>query len=187
MATFRARARISEPAFISLFFPFAACPLPSLSRSILATTGKSGHLDLNTKEHHMQRIVLGLVTCFAIVVAGCSSSSTTGGGGATSPTPPGPSGGGGSKLVGKWEAPDGKGTIEFMADGKLVMAMGPITMNGTYKHEGDKLTTTLSIADPTGKGAAKDISDTMTVIKLTDTELTTKDAAGKEETMKKKK
>ncbi len=138
----------------------------------------------------MHRIVFGLFMCTAVIIAsGCGSSSTTGGGGGpgTSSSSAAKAQGGGSKLVGQWDSPDGKGTIEFTADGKLIMAMGPITMNGTYKHEGDKLTTTLSIADPTGKGAPKEISETTTVLKLTDTELTTKDAAGKEETLKKKK
>ena len=138
----------------------------------------------------MQRIVLGLFTCLAILMAGCSSSSTTGGGGggATSPTLPGPTesgGGSGSKLVGTWESPGG--TIEFKADGKLIIMDGPIAMNGTYKHEGDKLTTTLSVPDPLGKGAGKDITNTMTIVKLTDTEVTAKDASGKDSTLKKKK
>jgi uncharacterized protein (TIGR03066 family) len=130
--------------------------------------------------------MFGLLVCFTVALAGCSSSSTTGGGG-SSPSDkkgntqgPGPSSG--DKLVGKWnfskEIPELKAkidvTMELTADGKAYMsvnALGKEEKNeGTYKHDGDKLTITSK-----DKKSGKDDTETMTIKKLTDTELTVTD------------
>ena len=88
------------------------------------------------------------------------------------------------KLVGKWEwkekVPDVSALIEFTKDGKLIFSIGPkgkeIKVEGTYKVDGNKLTYTM----PVDK---KDQSTTLTITKLTDTELMSKDETGKEETL----
>jgi uncharacterized protein (TIGR03066 family) len=84
------------------------------------------------------------------------------------------------KLLGKWEPKDKKDKtqIEFLKDGKLsVTSPGEKTqLGGTYKLDGVKLTITLKVMD-------KDYPVTLTVTKLTDTELVTKDEGGKEETL----
>jgi uncharacterized protein (TIGR03066 family) len=95
----------------------------------------------------------------------------------------------GAKLVGKWEAtkadpgtiPVGS-TVEFTAkntmkvvhkaDGKEIIG------EGTYKVDGDKFAFELKIGDNTTK-------KTITIKKLTDTELMTADEQGKSITFKK--
>lgn len=91
------------------------------------------------------------------------------------------------KLIGKWEptkpekdAP--KMVLEIMDGGKFVFH---VTVNdktqkvdGTYKVTGEKIEVELKIGDKVEK-------DTLTVIKLTDTEMVTKGKSGKEEAMKK--
>ena len=132
----------------------------------------------------MQRIVLAIFTCFAVVAAGCSSSSTS----VTSvpPSTAGSSKKGGEPIsvVGTWtlpepkEIPKEKGggtvmlTIEFSADGKVKRTASingkDEVHEGTYKHEGSKITITGKIDD-------MDIVDTITIQKLTDDELTIDD------------
>ncbi|MBM3979654.1 MAG: TIGR03066 family protein [Planctomycetes bacterium] len=91
------------------------------------------------------------------------------------------------KLLGKWEPakPEKDGptmVLEIMDKGKFVFH---VTFNGktqkvdgTYKIDGEKIEVEMKIGDKTEK-------DTLTVIKLTDTEMVTKGKSGKEETMKK--
>lgn len=90
------------------------------------------------------------------------------------------------KLIGKWEPgqekKDGKVVLEIMDKGKLSISItvGEKTqkVDGTYKLDGNKLDVELAFGD-------NKIKETLTVLKLTDTEMTTKDSKGKEETMKK--
>ncbi|MBP7738179.1 MAG: hypothetical protein KA369_19545 [Spirochaetes bacterium] len=49
-------------------------------------------------------------------------------------------------IAGAWSFDMGGGfmaTVEYKADGSLVQKMGDLTMAGTYKIQGDKLTTTV--------------------------------------------
>jgi uncharacterized protein (TIGR03066 family) len=124
----------------------------------------------------MKRMMFALLALSMVGLAGCGGSSTSGGGSDNK-------GGGNSKLVGVWNDPDDHGTIEFMADGKVKMVDGGKTIEASYIYEGDKLTMTM--LDPTGKSKDKK-SETWTVKKLTDTEMTTVDSKGKEDTLKKK-
>jgi uncharacterized protein (TIGR03066 family) len=88
------------------------------------------------------------------------------------------------KIVGKWEPKekpkDVSAVIDFQKDGKVVVNFkgngkeGKIA--GTYKVEGNKLTTTMSFN-------GKEQTESATITKLTDTELVTKDEKGKEETL----
>ncbi|HOT46019.1 MAG TPA: hypothetical protein PLM53_17570 [Spirochaetota bacterium] len=53
----------------------------------------------------------------------------------------------GKTIVGTWSFDLGGGfmaTVEFKGDGSLVQKMGDLTMAGTYKVEGDKLTTNVN-------------------------------------------
>ncbi|SRR5579871_1305381 len=98
-----------------------------------------------------------------------------------------------TKILGVWEvikSDDGtppKTTIEFTRDGKLKVKTKvgdqTLTMDGTYKLEGDKLTVTLMTPDE----KEKEVTDTVTITKLTDKELITKDQKGKVDQFKKKK
>jgi uncharacterized protein (TIGR03066 family) len=84
------------------------------------------------------------------------------------------------KLVGKWEVtkaeegtlPTGT-TVEFTKDGK------DMTVEGTYKLDGDKFEIKFKMGD-------QEHSNTITITKLTDTELHTKDKDGKVVETKKK-
>jgi uncharacterized protein (TIGR03066 family) len=94
-------------------------------------------------------------------------------------------------LVGKWEPVLDKDkkekppamVIEFTADGKLSLSVNDggkeSHVDGTYKLEADKLAVSLKIAD-------KEIKETLTVKKLTTTELVTEDSKQKTETLRKK-
>ena len=96
-------------------------------------------------------------------------------------------------ILGVWEvikSDDGTPpmtTIEFTRNGKLKVntKVGDqtLTMEGTYKLEGDKLTVTLKTPDET----EKELTDTVTITKWTDKELKTKDQKGKVDEFKKKK
>ena len=136
----------------------------------------------------MQRTVLGLITCLAIVAAGCSSSSTSGGGGpppASSPVQksvtkvPVPIGDTSKPIFGVWTLPEPKDdpmgggkiaiTLEFTEDGK---SKHTLTMNGkdqvdegTYKRDGNQLEIT-----------ANGMTHHVTIRKVTDDELTISDA-----------
>jgi len=88
------------------------------------------------------------------------------------------------KLVGKWEPmekkDDIKMVIEFRKDGTMMVTItekGKDTkLDGTYKVEGNKLTTTVKAAD-------MERMRTRTVSKLTDAELVSTDETGKEDTL----
>lgn len=89
----------------------------------------------------------------------------------------------GKKLIGKWTPKDekkgGSMTLEFRKDGKLRLAvefMGKADeIEGTYKLDGEKLEVTL-------KFGGEEKAETLTVKKLTDTELETLDSKGKTDT-----
>jgi uncharacterized protein (TIGR03066 family) len=94
-------------------------------------------------------------------------------------------------LVGKWEltkVDEGglpKGTvIEFTKDGKVKLVMKKddkdATMEGTYKVDGDKFDVTMKVGDDEHK-------QTITILKLTDTELHVKNEQGKMSELTKKK
>jgi uncharacterized protein (TIGR03066 family) len=80
------------------------------------------------------------------------------------------------KLVGKWSPKEQKKgesvVVEFGKDGKLTMTYTgdgkESKREGMYKLDGDKLSVTFKKDD-------KDVAHTLTVTKLTDTELVTKD------------
>lgn len=89
------------------------------------------------------------------------------------------------KLIGKWEpakpekdapkmvleiADKGKFTLHVTIEGKTEK------IEGTYKLEGNKLDIEMSFNGKTEK-------ETVTILKLTDTEMVSKDGKGKEETM----
>jgi uncharacterized protein (TIGR03066 family) len=94
-------------------------------------------------------------------------------------------------IVGKWEAaktdegtlPKGS-IVEFTKDGKLKVTgkMGDqeMTIEGTYKLDGDKFIITMKIGD-------MEHSQTITIKKLTETEMNTTDKDGKVVDLKRKK
>jgi uncharacterized protein (TIGR03066 family) len=89
-----------------------------------------------------------------------------------------------AKIVGTWEPADPKGagmTLEFTSDGKLKMDAGPIKIEGTYKVDGDKLTTTMKAE------GGKEKTETGKIKELTDTKLVTEDPKGKTDEFKRKK
>lgn len=107
----------------------------------------------------------------------------------------------GKLLVGKWEPavekektpdkdkpPEKKEklpamVIEFTADGKVAMTIGEagkeVRAEGTYKLDADKLAVSMKVLD-------KEIKETLTVKKLTATELVTEDSKGKSDSLRKK-
>jgi uncharacterized protein (TIGR03066 family) len=94
-----------------------------------------------------------------------------------------------AKLVGKWEGKgEPKAIIEMTKDNKLIVSVDlggqKMSMEGTYKVEGNKLSVALKLP-----GAPEEQKSTMTITKLTDEELVTeeegKDGKKKVETLKK--
>jgi uncharacterized protein (TIGR03066 family) len=92
------------------------------------------------------------------------------------------------KIVGKWEVtksgsdlPAGS-TVEFTKDGKLTAVIkGDCTkIEGTYKVEKDKLNVKLKVGD-------QSVDETVTITKLSDTELELKDKDNKVDVFKKAK
>jgi uncharacterized protein (TIGR03066 family) len=101
------------------------------------------------------------------------------------------------KLIGKWEpahekdakdkkdkAPPGPAMIiEFAANNKMSMTVTDagkdFKVEGTYKLEADKLSVQMKVRD-------KEVTETLTVKKLTDDELVTEDSKNKTETLKRK-
>jgi uncharacterized protein (TIGR03066 family) len=90
------------------------------------------------------------------------------------------------KLLGRWELPkagpnDPPMIIEMMDKGKLtlsIMVQGQTERrDGSYKLTGDKLEIEIAFMGQT-------LKETLTIVKLTDTELVTKDSKGIEETLK---
>jgi uncharacterized protein (TIGR03066 family) len=90
-------------------------------------------------------------------------------------------------IVGTWEPVKGDmppgTTVEFTKDGKMKanMKIGDktLTMEGTYKVEGDKIKTSMKMGD-------KEMSDTDTIKTLNDTTLIMEDSKGKTTEMKRK-
>lgn len=89
------------------------------------------------------------------------------------------------KLIGKWEPAKaekgGSMVLEIQEKGKLVLSVsfGDKTekLEGSYKLDGNKLEVELAFGGKSDK-------EILTVLKLTDTELVTKDSKGKEDTLK---
>ena len=82
------------------------------------------------------------------------------------------------KLVGKWEPKEKEKAfvIEFTKDGKLVITSTldeKSKAEGSYKVDGKKILATLKLG-------GKEVTHTLTVSKLTDTELVSIDEDGKE-------
>jgi uncharacterized protein (TIGR03066 family) len=103
------------------------------------------------------------------------------------------------KIVGTWEVTKSAGglppqaTVQFTKDGKLKISVTvqgltkdnkkvnqTVTIEGTYKVEGDKLSIAM-------KQGAKENKETMTIKTLTDEKLVTVDPKGKEDEFKKQK
>jgi uncharacterized protein (TIGR03066 family) len=94
------------------------------------------------------------------------------------------------KILGTWELTKSESggplgaTLEFTRDGKIKLSATldgkAVNLEGTYAVDGDKLTVTWKV---TGD---KDLKDTETITKLTETELVTRDDKGKIEEFKKK-
>lgn len=91
------------------------------------------------------------------------------------------------KLVGKWEPKDRKEkkegesvVIEFTKGGEVAVTHSgrgnDVKFGGTYKVEGDKLTTTMKLG-------GDERSQTQTIVKLTDAELVVKNEKGREEAL----
>jgi uncharacterized protein (TIGR03066 family) len=88
------------------------------------------------------------------------------------------------KLIGKWEPKDKKEgmtlVIEFLKDGKVTISASgngkDVKFDGTYKVDGNKLTMTMKFGE-------KEQDLVRTVTKLTDTDLTSTDEKGKEDTL----
>lgn len=136
---------------------------------------RSGAKRFLVMEHKTKRILVGVVVCFCVALAGCSSSSTTAS-----------SGGGGDnaanadKIVGKWkmvkadgaELPKEAGeiTMEFLKDGscKFMSSMEKKADEANYKIDGDKITFTKP-SDPKHKPAQGTIksltADTLIMIR----------------------
>ena len=78
-------------------------------------------------------------------------------------------------LTGKWEITKGSlppgTTVELARAGKIRLS-GPVTIDGTYRVEGDKFTFTLNVG-------GTDVMETFTITKLTDTEFEGTDKDGK--------
>jgi uncharacterized protein (TIGR03066 family) len=78
-------------------------------------------------------------------------------------------------IVGKWEitkadpctAPEGA-MVEFTKDGKFKVAAKDINIEGTYKLDGNKFTFTM-------KDGTEEKTQTITITKITDKEMSTKD------------
>ncbi len=87
------------------------------------------------------------------------------------------------KLIGKWAPVDDKApvTIEFTDKGKLTLSIDlggkAEKIEGTYKLEGDKLQMVMTFG-------GKEMTETVTISKLTDEEMVGKDSKGKEEKFK---
>jgi uncharacterized protein (TIGR03066 family) len=90
------------------------------------------------------------------------------------------------KLIGKWEpvAPEKDGpmmVLEIADKGKLTLRVTSngktVDVEGTYKLTGNQFEVELMYA-------GKSMKDTLTIVKLTDTELVTKGKGEKEETLK---
>lgn len=146
-----------------------------------------------------------LAGCLIAGLAGCGSPSSnvvkpSSAGGSKSAETSKPEASNKDKILGVWELTKASGdnppgtTAEFTKDGKLKLTAKvqgkEMTMNAEYSLDGDKLTQTM--LGPDGKPMkggreGKEMKETMTIVKLTDTELVTKDSKDKIDEFKKKK
>ncbi|MFO0825678.1 MAG: TIGR03066 family protein [Gemmataceae bacterium] len=81
------------------------------------------------------------------------------------------------KLLGQWQVMPDKAVVTFGENGKLTINPGTDTsktIDGTYKIEGNKIQVVVG-------APGNDKKETLTVVKLTDEELVTKDTKGKED------
>jgi uncharacterized protein (TIGR03066 family) len=93
-------------------------------------------------------------------------------------------------LVGVWEvqpmAAPNRATVEFTSHGKLILSIKAgareITMEGAYKLAARKLTIVVKVP-----GAAAEHKQTLTITKLTETELATRNETGNVEHFTRKK
>jgi uncharacterized protein (TIGR03066 family) len=139
----------------------------------LPSQGAPGNIcpgSLRGGEPAMKTLGFALVACVLLFLPACSGGKNA------------------DKIVGTWEATKGEmpagSTVEFTKDGKMkinIKAGGQtVSVEGTYKVDGDKLTTT-------GKGPdGKEKTETVKIKKLTDKELALEDDKGKTEEFKKK-
>ena len=140
-----------------------------------------------------------LVGCLAIALARCGSpASDTKSKDSSKAEGPKKEATNKEKIVGTWEPAKSKegdpDSIEFTADGKMKVTGKddkgkPIAIGGTYTVEGDKITSVPHGPDdkPMKGPDGKEMKETATITKLTDTELVTKDEKGKTDEFKKKK
>jgi uncharacterized protein (TIGR03066 family) len=139
----------------------------------------------------MKLSLWALVTCAVVGLAGCASPTTTSSKGPANPpatSEPKKEASNKEKIIGTWEPTKKEAeapTIEFIKDGKMKMTVTvdgkPQTMEAAYTVDGDKITNIMKTPD------GKEMKETATITKLTDTELVTKDEKGKIDEFKKKK
>ena len=131
-----------------------------------------------------------VVGCIVIGLAGCGPTSTTKPSPSTTKPEPKKEASNQEKILGTWEVTKSKGadpgsTIEFTKDGKMKVTFKKDgkeqKMEATYSVDGNNITSTFK--PPEGK----EIKDTATIEKLTDTELAIKDKKGDTDEYKKKK
>jgi uncharacterized protein (TIGR03066 family) len=143
-----------------------------------------GHPALITPKERLMKIMrLATLACLTAGLVICSPSS-----GGTTPAPKTKTNK--DKLIGTWvvtksaEAPP-EATVEFTKDGKLILSAKvdgkDMKMEGTYTVDGDKITSVTKVS------GGKELKETVTIIKLTNTELVTKDEKGKTDEFKRKK
>jgi uncharacterized protein (TIGR03066 family) len=140
----------------------------------------------------MRSLQISLCVLLTVIMIACSSITTN------SPTSS-PTLSNKEKIIGTWEfvkstggdpkdpAPPPGSTVEFTKDGKAKMTVKaggqPVTVDATYTVDGDTLKLVMK-----GPPGGKDITDTMTITKLTDKELITEEKkGGKTETTELKK
>jgi uncharacterized protein (TIGR03066 family) len=91
------------------------------------------------------------------------------------------------KLVGTWEITKaGSGAepgsiLEFTKDGKMKMALGPASRDGTYKLTGNRIVFTIQL------GEGKVARDTLTIKELTNDKLIIENSRGTVDELKKQK
>ena len=126
----------------------------------------------------MQRMVMGVLTCYALAAVGCGSSSTAPpvvvAPASTPPVSTSPINESkfADKILGFWVAAMGKGentpgeTLEFTKDGKFFVSIPtddvPFRLEGTYKLVDNKLTTTIKTPEGmerTESTTIKDVTD----------------------------
>jgi uncharacterized protein (TIGR03066 family) len=145
----------------------------------------------------MNMLRFAFLGCLLTGLVGCGTPTTTSvrpGGGTTSGGQPAATGGetNKDKILGTWElvkseekaGPPPGTLVDFAKDGKLKITVkvegNEMSMPGTYKVEGEKLTITTKDAQ------GKEKPETETITKMTDKEFVTKNEKGKTTEFKKK-